>query len=85
MKFYREKEISSYYFGKIKNNKFNAIYSKSEYIQFFKNGIYHNTKNADYIHNDGYKEFSLNGKFYGNQDKFTKESWRKFSKLQAFL
>lgn len=52
---------------------------------FFKDGMYHNNKNAAIIYYSGYKEFYLNNKHYGNQNKFTKHLWRKFSKLQAFL
>lgn len=92
MKFYKDKN----YLNKIYSNKLNAVYSYSYYyslntmnliyaIQFFKNGMGHNPKNADYIHNDGYKEFSLNHKCYGTNDDFTKESWRRFVKLKAFL
>jgi hypothetical protein len=44
----------------------------------------HNYKNASYIFSD-YTEFHLNGTYYGDQDDFDKESWRKFAKLQAFL
>ncbi len=28
---------------------------------------------------------SYNGKYYGDQNDFTKKSWRKFVKIQAFL
>lgn len=84
MKFYREKE-AGVYFSKIKDNKFSAIYSYSEFFQFFKNGKMHNTKNAAYKGNDGYKEFNLNGKCYGYKYNFTKQSWRRFVKMQVFL
>jgi hypothetical protein len=82
MKFYRDKNCYIY-FKKIKHNKLNAVYS-SYFIQFFKNGLYHNSKNADHI-NDNYLMFCLNNKCYGYQEDFTKHSWRKFAKLQAFL
>jgi hypothetical protein len=84
MKFY--KRSKKHFFSlKIFFNKLTSIYSKFPYeVQFFKNGILHNTKNAA-ISNYKNKEFYLNGKCYGNQYDFTKESWRKFSKLQAFL
>jgi hypothetical protein len=73
------------YFNKIKNNKLTSIYcSNFYYIQFFKNGLFNNDKNASYI-SGKYKEFDLNNKYYGDQDKFTKKSWRKFVKLQVFL
>jgi hypothetical protein len=45
----------------------------------------HNYKNTAYSDNYGYKEFFLNGKAYGNQNHFTKETWRRFCKLKAFL
>ncbi len=84
MKFYREKE-AGVYFSKIKDNKFSAIYSDSEFFQFFKNGKYHNIKNAASIYKISYKDFYLNGVIYGNESHFTKQSWRKFVKLKAFL
>lgn len=84
MKFYRDKE-AGVYFSKIKDNKFSAIYSNSEFFQFFKNGKYHNNKNAANICNISYKDFYLNGVIYGTENDFTKKSWRKFVKLGAFL
>jgi hypothetical protein len=42
-------------------------------------------KNAAYINYNGYQQFHLNGKLYGDSYTFDKESWRKFVKLQAFL
>ena len=84
MKFYRD--IHSYFYdSKIYNNKLTAIYCKKYIIIFSKNGIWHNNKNASYIEYSGYRQFYLNGKYYGNQTKFTKQSWRRFVKLQAFL
>jgi hypothetical protein len=54
-------------------------------ILFYKNGKYSNNKNAAYIDLDiKFKEFWLDGKPYGNKNDFTKQSWRKFVKLQAF-
>jgi hypothetical protein len=81
------------YFNKIKNNKLTAIYFDLNYLgrrlyfqtHFFKDGIAHNIKNASIIADNGYKGFYLNNKRYGDQDNFTKQSWRKFVKLQAFL
>ena len=83
MKFYNDKG-NSYYWCIIFDNKLTAIHSDYCGIRFFKNGLYHNTKNADYIDNYGYKDFSLNNKSYGDEDDFTKESWRRFVKLQVF-
>jgi len=85
MKFYSENECDDYYWNKIKGYKLAAIYS-SKSIWFFKNDKCHNSKNAAYIHNDNkFKEFCLNGKYYGDQNDFNKKSWRQFIKLQAFL
>ncbi len=82
MKFYKKQDyVPTFIF----DQKLTAIYSHAEYVQFFKNGMYHNPKNADIIDNYGNKDFSLNDKVYGDQDKFTKKSWRRFVKLQAFL
>jgi Na+-transporting NADH:ubiquinone oxidoreductase subunit NqrF len=84
MKFYRDQN-NSFYLNKIKGNKLTSIYSGNfYYIQFFKNGLYHNDKNASYI-SGKYKEFDLNNKYYGDHNKFTKYLWRKFVKLQTFL
>ena len=90
MKFYRENINPVNYWHKIKTNKLNAIYyhfySLNLYrIESYKNGIYHNTKNAAYIDHLGYKEFYLNNQCYGNQYVFTKKSWRRFVKIQVFL
>jgi hypothetical protein len=84
MKFYIDK-FNSYYWGKIYYGKLISIYQSTfKNILFYKYGIRHNIKNAAYI-NNVYKEFVLNDKYYGNQYTFTKESWRRFVKLQAFL
>ena len=83
MKFYRDKYPYVFWY-KVTVNELTAIYYNSYYIQFFKNGIYHNSKNASYV-NLSEKQFYLNGKYYSNQTKFTKQSWRRFVKLQAFL
>jgi hypothetical protein len=82
MKFYKSK-----YYVPLFNfdEKFTAIYCHYEYVKFVKNGMYHNTKNAAYIRLYGYKDFSLNDIKYGDNYKFTKQSWRRFCKLQAFL
>jgi predicted phosphohydrolase len=86
MKFYKDKINGNHsYWNKIIINKLNAIYCSSFSVHFYKNGMKHNTKNPAYIRFDRYKTFYLNDKSYGNQDKFTKKSWRKFIKLQVFL
>ncbi len=84
MKFYRNKNNEYCYWDKIIDNKLTVIYF-SHNIWFFKNGKLHNSKNAAYIRHDGYKQFCLNGTCYGFEYHFNKESWRKFSKLKAFL
>jgi hypothetical protein len=90
MKFYKRKDDYNYW-AKILKYELNAIFyepnetNKFSFIQYFKNGKYHNNKSADYIHSNGSKYFSLNNKYYGDQTNFTKESWRRFVKLQAFL
>ena len=83
MKFYKENQCASnYFFKKIKNNNIIAVYQDYYGVVFYKNGKRHNTRNAaDIIDNS--KIFYLNGEWYG--DNFTKESWRKFFKLKAFL
>jgi hypothetical protein len=83
MKFY-----INYNWSKIRPNKLTVIYSVNKYIWFFKEGKYHNNKNASYINYNGCKQFCLNDIFYGNQNDFTKKSWCKFArdlKLRAFL
>lgn len=82
MKFYKDKTF--YYWALILINKSNAIINHKSEIRFFKNGLEHNFKNAALSY--GFcKHFFLNGKNYGDQYEFTKESWRKFVKLQVFL
>ena len=84
MKFYREDKYDYFYCGKIISNKLNACYNRCNSIIFYKNGKQHNPRNASYIDNI-IKAFYLNGNFYGYKNDFTKESWRKFVKLQVFL
>jgi hypothetical protein len=90
MKFYVEKN-KYFYWREIYNNKLTAIYSyynclfKFLYIIFLKNGEKHNCKNAAYISYDEYKQFVLNNEVYGSEKGFTKQSWRRFIKMQAFL
>ena len=84
MKFYKDGFHENFYSRKINALKLNSVYNSSFTVWFCKYGIFHNNKNASYISN-GYKGFYLNNKLYGNQDDFTKQSWRKFVKLQVFL
>lgn len=85
MKFY--KYVNGFnYWGKIRDNKLNAIYiNKLNSILFYKNSKLHNAKNAAYIGIDGYKEFYLNEILYDSKKDFNKKSWRRFVKLQTFL
>ena len=83
MKFYIRKN-NNYYWAKIIKYKLTSIYIDSAGIIFLKNGIVHNAKNAAYIMFKN-KSFCLNAKHYGYEDDFTKESWRRFVKLQVFL
>jgi hypothetical protein len=83
MKFYRDKEdLNSIYIIEI--FKLTCVYSSYNYVEFLKNGKGHNIKNADFIRYDGYKQFCLNDKYFGNQYNFTKKSWRRFVKLKIF-
>ncbi len=88
MKFYKTNN-NHIFLLKIKNDKLSAIYARELYVDFYKDGDYHNAKNACFITaNKKYKAFCLNGKMYGNETNFTKESWRKFArelKLKVFL
>ncbi len=64
----------------------NLIYQNDlKQISFLRNNRYHNVKNAAFLTKSGCKEYYLDGKCYGNQEKLTKESWRRFVKLQLFL
>jgi hypothetical protein len=89
MKFYRDYYYHGFYFSKIESNKLTAVYYCTDMniinIIFFKNAKEHNNKNASFINHFKYKEFRLNNEFYGNYNDFTKHSWRRFTKLQAFL
>jgi hypothetical protein len=85
MKFYKEKRYSFFIWNKIKNNKLTCIYHDDICLFFYKNGKRHNSKNASYIEFNIRKVFRLYDKMYGYEDDFTKESWRRFVKLQAFL
>ncbi len=64
------------------DNKLNAVYGNKINVQFHKNGKYSNNNNAAIIFWNGYKQFYIKNKHYG--DYFDKQSWRKFVKLQAF-
>jgi hypothetical protein len=90
MKFYKNDYED--YDGKIIDDKLSAVYNYCSYdygyhyfITFYKDGKCHNNKNACYVDDEGVKLFFLNAKEFGNQDNFTKETWRRFIKLQAFL
>ena len=78
-------EKITYFWEFILNNKITAIQNNFNATRFFKNGKIHNAKNAAYINDLGCKQFVLNDKYYGGENKFTKESWRRFVKLQVFL
>ena len=92
MKFYLD-HFKSFYLIKIKGDKSNAIYINlfTQKIQFFKSGLINNEKDAAILYTVGLgykygdKCFYLNDKFYGTEKDFTKQSWRKFVKLKAFL
>ena len=89
MKFYREKKFDLLH--KIKFNKLTATINNNNptnyrnSVYFFKNGMRHNYKNASFISWSGDKSFCLNGKYYGDQNDFTKKSWRRFVKMKVFL
>ncbi len=85
MKFYNDNKEYISYWDKIRENKLTAIYFSSTIVWFFKNGNFHNTKNAAFVRDDGYKSFHLNSTFYGNDYKFNKKSWRRFVKMNVFL
>jgi hypothetical protein len=87
MKFYRDrdenKKFCYYYLDKVESNKLTAIcIDFVNIIRFLKNGRRYNDRNSAYIEPNRFKIFYLNGKIYGD---FTKESWRRFVKLQVFL
>ena len=86
MKFYRDKyKLHHWSKGMHYKNKFTFIYQGQYYVIFYKNRIQHNSKNASYIGNTNYKEFWLNNECYGDNNTFTKQSWRQYVKLQVFL
>jgi hypothetical protein len=80
MKFYR-----NFNYNEVRMSKIIAICSDYYGVVFYKNGKMHNTRNAAYINDLGYKQFVLNDKYYGVETNFTKESWRRFVKLKVFL
>ena len=86
MKFYKDigYEYKYYY---IIYNKLTCIHIDKAYnaVVFYKNGKLHNSKNSACINCFKHKSFYLNNKRYENDNNFTKQSWRKFVKLQAFL
>ncbi len=89
MKFYVDQH-KAFYLYKIISKELTAIYNNLLIlkIQFFKSGLINNEKNAAITSNvTGYifKQFWLNNKSYGDENDFTKQSWRKFVKLQVFL
>ena len=84
MKFYKINYIS--YFNKKNSAIFNTLNIQSiPCVRFIKNGKHHNPKNASFILYNKSKSFYLNSKYYGYENKFNKQSWRRFVKLQAFL
>ncbi len=83
MKFYRDK-FRMKYWNKIISNKLTSIYVDKNTLSFYKNSNLHNSKNAAYIENNGYKEFVLNDIVFGYSKDFTKKSWRRFVNMQVF-
>jgi hypothetical protein len=85
MKFY----ITKFKSTPKKVKKTNAIILKIKetytLTMFFKNGKLHNYIKAAIIDSTRFKEFYLNGEYYGNSNKFTKKTWRKFVKIHIFL
>jgi hypothetical protein len=59
MKFYREKINADFYWEQIAFKKINAIYFDTDVIAFYKDGLHHNSKNAAFINNKGFKDFYL--------------------------
>ena len=51
---------------------------------WFKNGKRHREEGPAIEYFWGSKEWYLNGKFYGDDDDFTNESWKKFIKTLMF-
>jgi hypothetical protein len=84
MKFYKYNTVNSNW-EYIIDNKLTATHCDHYAIRFYKNGKFHNSKNAAYIENNGYKEFALYDISFGCAFDFTKKSWRKFVRLQVFL
>ncbi len=83
MKFYKINYISNL------DDKITAIFNTLNInslhcVRFIKNGKHHNPKNAAYISKYGSKQFCLNNMSYGCKNDFTKETWRRFVKLQVF-
>jgi hypothetical protein len=90
MKFYKNNK---------KNNYKTYITQNLSEIIFTKEEMWHNEKDASYIGHTtqlwdsdkgklvehSFKLFYLNGKFYGNENDFTKKSWRRFVKMKVFL
>ncbi len=88
MRFYRDKYNNHYYYNEIEFLKLTCIYCTcfvGYCVIFFKNGLYHNSKNAAYIYGDNYKQFRLNDINHSYDKDFNKKSWRRFVKLQTFL
>jgi hypothetical protein len=97
MKFYREKffgrTLRKFYTKHVINNKIKAIISCKVIgeqaieveVTFFDKGEFHNNKNAAIYWSDKYKDFYLKSKSYGSAKTYTKQSWRRFVKMQTFL
>jgi hypothetical protein len=85
MKFYKDQSKNHfYYYDIICFNNLDAIYYDNSYVIFLKNGVESNNKNSSVIYNNGMKTFCLNGITYGYENDFTKQSWRRFIKMQVF-
>ncbi len=85
MKFYVDGYNLTYH-SKIIAYKLSAIRSTKYFCcYFYKNGNFHNYKNAAFIYIGGTKYFYLNEKGYGGHNDFNKKSWQKFAKLTIFI
>ncbi len=90
----------NFYRNFVKSSGTCVVMNKNKTVYFFKNGLLHNTRNAASFHdrtNTAYFNgvlcgFIISDLSYANFSNilyknkfFTKQSWRRFVKMQAFL
>ena len=70
------------YFFEGKETFTGVVKDEHNNIAYYIDGKYHREDGPAIEHFNGYKEWQLDGRFYGVNDDYTNESWIRFAKLE---